>query len=103
MMSGSRAVLDSQYAPFWGPNKFIFAKEHAYIGGGGMGRFRLPSVGTLEGRVRGDRDRALLTALLRADALSIGRVSSFPGCSATRPRLTRSLVHSATRKRKMSW
>jgi len=68
-----------------------------------MGRFRLPSVGTLEGRVRGDRDRALLTALLRADALSIGWVSSFPGCSATRPRLTRSLVHSATRKRKMSW
>jgi hypothetical protein len=47
MMSGSRAVLDSQYAPFWGPNKFIFAKEHAYIGGDGMGRFRLPSVGLL--------------------------------------------------------
>jgi hypothetical protein len=44
-----------------------------------MGRFRLPSVGTLEGRVRGDRDRALLTALLRADALSIGRVLQLPG------------------------
>jgi hypothetical protein len=43
-----------------------------------MGRFRLPSVGTLEGRVRGDRDRALLTALLRADALSIGRVLQLP-------------------------
>jgi hypothetical protein len=36
-------------------------------------------VGTLEGRVRGDRDRALLTALLRADALSIGRVLQLPG------------------------
>jgi hypothetical protein len=64
---------------FWCPNKIIFAKEHAYIGGDGMGRFRLPSVGTLEGRVRGDRDRALLTALLRADALSIGRVLQLPG------------------------
>jgi hypothetical protein len=57
-ISDSRAVLDSRCAPFWRPNKFIFAEEHADTEGEGDGTVPITFGGTLGGR-EGDRDRAL--------------------------------------------